>query len=229
MPRRARLAVAGIPWHSIQRGNNRSVCFYTEADYQYYLEILAAQADKHGCQIHAYCLMTNHVYLLVTPERTDSASLLMKHLGQRYVQYINRSYRRSGTLWEGRFRSCLTQDEDYILTCYRYIELNPVRAAMVAHPGEYRWSSYAVNGQGLRNPVITPHAQYLSLADSWSARHKAYCALFGSHMESSLVDEIRHATNGNYVLGNSRFKEEIALMLERRASPLKAGRPVKES
>ena len=229
MPRRARLAVAGIPWHIIQLGNNRSVCFYTEADYQYYLEILAAQADKHGCQIHAYCLMTNHVHLLVTPERTDSASLMMKHLGQRYVQYINRSYRRSGTLWEGRFRSSLTQDEDYILTCYGYIELNPVRVAMVAHSGEYRWSSYAVNGQGLRNPVITPHAQYLSLADSWSARHKACRALFGSHMESSLIDEIRHATNGNYVLGNSRFKEEIALMLERRVSPLKAGRPVKES
>lgn len=173
--------------------------------------------------------MTNHVHLLVTPERTDSASLLMKHLGQRYVQYINRSYRCSGTLWEGCFRSCLTQDEDYILGCYRYIELNPVRAAMVARPGEYRWSSYAVNGQGPRNPVITPHAQYLSLADSWSARYKACRALFGSHMESSLVDEIRHATNGNYMLGNSRFKEEIALMLERRVSPLKAGRPVKES
>ena len=114
--------------------------------------------------------MTNYVHLLVMPESTDSASLLMKHLGQRYVQYINRSYRRSGTLREGRFRSCLTQDEDYILRCYRYIELNPVRAAMVARPGEYRWSSYAVNGQGPRNPVITPHAQYLSLADSWSAR-----------------------------------------------------------
>jgi putative transposase len=111
-----------------------------------------------GDWLHIILNFTLHVHLLVTPERTDSASLMMKHLGQRYVQYINRSYRRSGTLWEGRFRSCLTQDEGYILTCYRYIELNPVRAAMVAHPGEYRWSSYAVNGQGLCNPVITPHA-----------------------------------------------------------------------
>ena len=229
MPRRARLAVAGIPWHIIQRGNNRSVCFYAEADYLFYLKTLADQASKYGCQIHAYCLMTNHVHLLVTPERKDSASLMMKHLGQRYVQYINRSYRRSGALWEGRFRSCLARDEGYMLVCYRYIELNPVRANMVDHPGEYRWSSYATNAQGLCNPIITPHAQYLSLADTWSDRYKAYRALFTSHMEANLLDEIRHATNGNYALGNNRFKEEIAMMLKRRVSPLKAGRPVKES
>jgi putative transposase len=107
MPRRARLAVAGIPWHIIQRGNNRQACFFATADYQRYLLDLGQQAGKFGCLIHAYCLMTNHVHLLVTPERADSAGLMMKHLGQRYVQYINRTYRRSGTLWEGRFRSCL--------------------------------------------------------------------------------------------------------------------------
>ena len=228
MPRRARLAIAGIPWHIIQRGNNRSACFYAGADYRFYLETLAEQANKYGCQIHAYCLMTNHVHLLVTPERTDSASLMMKHLGQRYVQYVNRSYRRSGTLWEGRFRSCLAQDEGYVLACYRYIELNPVRADMVDHPGEYSWSSYATNAQGLHNPIITPHTRYMSLADTWSDRYKAYRALFRSHMEANLVDEIRHATNGNYALGNSRFKKEITLMLKRRVSPLKAGRPAKE-
>lgn len=108
MPRRARIVVPGIPWHIIQRGNNRSACFYTDDDYHKYLNTLKDQAEKYECEIHAYCLMTNHIHLLLTPKHDESASLLMKHLGQRYVQYINRTYKRSGTLWEGRFRSCLT-------------------------------------------------------------------------------------------------------------------------
>ena len=112
MPRRARLAVAGIPWHIIQRGNNHSACFYAEQDYQYYLQTLEEQSLKYDCAIHAYVLMTNYVHLLLTPTNEDSASLMMKHLGQRYVQYINRTYRRSGTLWEGRFKSCLAQEEE---------------------------------------------------------------------------------------------------------------------
>ncbi len=139
MPRRARLSVPGIPWHIIQRGNNRSACFYSDEDYQFYLELLKDLSEKFSCDIHAYVLMTNHVHLLLTPGKKDSAALLMKNLGQRYVQYINHTYRRSGTLWEGRFRSCLTQSEDYVLACYRYIELNPVRADMVAHPRDYPW------------------------------------------------------------------------------------------
>ena len=138
MPRRARLSLPGIPWHIIQRGNNRAVCFHAEADYQYYLHYLKEFADKFGCEVHAYVLMTNHIHLLLTPAKEDSAGLLMKHLGQRYVQYVNRTYQRSGTLWEGRFRSCLTQTEDYVLACYRYIELNPVRAGMVMKPQHYR-------------------------------------------------------------------------------------------
>jgi len=148
MPRRPRLSIACISWHIIQRGNNRSACFYTEEDYRRYLDTLADQSRRFGCAIHAYVLMTNHVHLLLTPARPDSASLMMKHLAQRYVQYVNRTYRRSGTLWEGRFRSCLTQSEDYVLDCYRYIELNPVRASMVRHPRDYRWSSFHANGDG---------------------------------------------------------------------------------
>jgi len=124
MPRRARIVVPGIPWHIIQRGNNRSACFYRDDDYHRYLDTLSEQVRKYDCRIHAYCLMTNHVHLLLTPEYEKSASLLMKHLGQRYVQYINRTYRRTGTLWEGRFKSCLAQSEEYVLACYRYIELH---------------------------------------------------------------------------------------------------------
>ncbi len=227
MPRRARIVVPGIPWHIIQRGNNRSACFYTDDDYHKYLDTLKEQAEKYECQIHAYCLMTNHVHLLLTPKYEESASLLMKHLGQRYVQYINRTYKRSGTLWEGRFRSCLTQSEEYVLACYRYIELNPVRAQMVEHPAEYLWSSYQMNGQGNDNDLIKPHNEYNHLGDTDASRRKYYRSLFDAHLEPSLIDEIRSSTNGNYVLGNDRFKEEIESMIKRRVSPGKPGRPVK--
>ncbi len=226
MPRRARLARAGIAWHVIQRGNNRSACFYADEDYRFYLDTLHEQAQKHGCEIHAYVLMTNHVHLLMTPARTDSAALTMKHLGQRYVQYVNRTYRRSGTLWEGRFKSCLAQDEHYVLACYRYIELNPVRADMVKHPGEYRWSSYRANAYGESNIMLTQHAQYRSLGDDEQVRQKNYRDLFAGQMDSGLVEEITDATVGNYVLGNSRFAEEVELALGRRAVRGKAGRPV---
>lgn len=225
MPRRPRLSVPGIPWHIIQRGNNRSACFYAEEDYRRYLDILAEQSRRFGCAIHAYVLMTNHVHLLLTPEKTDSAGMMMKHLGQRYVQYVNRTYRRSGTLWEGRFRSCLTQTEDYVLACHRYIELNPVRAAMAHHPRDYRWTSFHTNGDGLKDDLITPHDQYLRLAGALEERQQAYQALFKAHLDPVLIGQIRSATNGNYVLGNKRFEEQIARMLKQRVTPSKAGRP----
>jgi REP element-mobilizing transposase RayT len=138
VPRRARLAIAGIPWHIIQRGNNRCACFFHEEDYRFYLEQLSTQAQKFGCLVHAYCLMTNHVHLLLTPHEKDSASLLMKHLGQRYVQFINRTYRRSGTLWEGRFKSCLTQEK----------RLNNYRELIEERIDEQQWGAIrgATNG-----------------------------------------------------------------------------------
>ena len=227
MPRRPRLSLPGIPWHIIQRGNNRSVCFHAEADFQFYLHYLQEFALKFGCELHAYVLMSNHVHLLLTPAQVDSAGLLMKHLGQRYVQYINRTYQRSGTLWEGRFRSCLTQSEDYVLACYRYIELNPVRAGMVIKPQDYRWSSYHANGMGKSSSLITPHEQYQRLGKTDAERREAYRALFRAHVDEALVEEIRSATNGNYALGNSRFQKQIEKALGRRAVRGVAGRPVK--
>jgi putative transposase len=225
MPRRARLSVAGIPWHIIQRGNNRSPCFYADEDYSLYLHYLGELSKKFDCAVHAYVLMTNHVHLLLTPEREDGAALLMKHLGQRYVQYINRTYQRSGTLWEGRFRSCLTQTETYVLACYRYIELNPVRANMVRHPREYRWSSYRANAEGKPNTLITPHDMYQRLARSATGRQEAYRGLSKAHIDDVLLNEIRTSTNGNYVLGRERFQEEIGMMLGRRVVKGKTGRP----
>lgn len=228
MPRRARLSIPGVPWHIIQRGNNRSVCFYAEDDFQFYLHYLDEFAIKFGCAIHAYVLMTNHVHLLLTPQRPDSASLLMKHLGQRYVQYVNRTYRRTGTLWEGRFRSCLTQTEDYVLACYRYIELNPVRAGMVKQPQDYRWSSYHANALGKANNMIVAHDEYLRLGLNENDRLKAYRALFKAHFDEDVIGQIRDATNGNFALGDERFQREIEAVLGRRAKRGVAGRPVKE-
>ena len=225
MPRRARIAVAGIPWHIIQRGNNRSACFYTESDYHYYLETLAEQAQRWHCAVHAYVLMTNHVHLLLTPSRIDSASNMMKHLGQRYVQYINRTYRRSGTLWEGRFKSCLAQEQRYVLVCHRYIELNPVRAGMVSDPEDYTWSSYCRNGTGRQDKLLTPHPDYLALGATEGERQSAYRELFNVHLDKQVVADVRKATNGNFVLGNDRFKRELAIMLQRRVEPGRPGRP----
>lgn len=229
MPRRARVMLPNVPVHMIQRGNNRQACFFADDDYRCYLEWLREYAKIESCRVHAYVLMTNHVHLLLTAKTVDGPGRLMKRLGQRYVQYINRTYRRSGALWEGRFRSCLTREEAYVLGCYRYIELNPVRAAMVEHPAEYRWSSYRVNAQGGEDALITPQALYESLGHHPEARQQAYRELFRYELEPGLVDEIRTATNGNFALGTERFQREVAAMLGRRVTPGKAGRPKKRS
>lgn len=225
MPRRARLRAAGIALHVIQRGNNRAACFYAEDDYAYYL----AQLDRFGrrfrCAIHAYVLMTNHVHLLLTPEDVAGASLLMKYVGQYYVHHINQTYGRTGTLWEGRFKSCLAQNQTYVLACYRYIELNPVRAGMVAHPRDYRWSSHAANAERVAAEGLTPHPEYLVLGASDASRRAAYRALFAEDLDPMVTRAIRESTNGNVALGNSRFQAEIETMLQRRARRGVPGRP----
>lgn len=225
MPRRSRLVLPGVPLHLIQRGNNRQACFFADEDYRFYLDWLAEHAGKTGCRIHAYALMTNHVHLLVSADRAEAPGALMKALGQRYVQYVNRIYRRSGTLWEGRFRSCLIQEGAYLLACQRYIELNPVRAGMVEHPAEYRWSSYRANGQGEDTTSISAHPLYEALGLDAPSRQAAYRELFRYELEPGLVDQIRRATNGNFALGNERFAADAAAMLGRRVVPGKSGRP----
>ncbi|MDG9930398.1 MULTISPECIES: transposase [unclassified Pseudomonas] len=191
----------------MQRDNNSSACFYADEDYQFYLEYLAEQADKHGCDIHAWCLMTNHFHLLLTPHEAASAGLLMKGLGECYVHYLKRTYRRSGTLWEGRFRSCLVQDDAYLLSCY--------------------WSSYRSNAQAELHGLRKPHPVYESLGDSAEARATSYREPFQHELNPSLVDQLRAATNGNYTLGTQRFTEEVELALGRRVTPGKPGRPRK--
>lgn len=227
MPRRPRVTLPNVPLHVIQRGNNRQACFIAEEDYFFYLDWLKEYAGKADCRIHAYVLMTNHVHLLLSSVTGDGVGVLMKALGQRYVQYVNRTYRRSGTLWEGRFRSCLTQEESYLLACQRYIELNPVRAGMVEHPAEYRWSSYRVNAQGEDDGLISPHPLYLALGADAADRQANYRELFRHELAPGVVDSIRQATNGNFALGDERFGEQIAQALGRRVQPGKPGRPRK--
>lgn len=227
MPRRARLTLPGVPLHLIQRGNNRQSCFFGDDDYRFYLDGLADAAGKTDCRVHAYVLMTNHVHLLVSADHVAAPGAMMKALGQRYVPYVNRLYRRSGTLWEGRFRSCPIQEEAYLLACQRYIELNPVRATMVEHPADYRWCSYRANAQGEDDRQVSPHRLYVALGDTAEHRQAAYRELFRHDLEPGLVDQIRAATNGNFLLGNARFAAEIEATLGRRVSPGTPGRPRK--
>ncbi|MEX5544009.1 transposase [Pseudomonas pergaminensis] len=225
MARRPRVILPDIPLHIIQRGNNRSACFYSDEDYIFYIDKLDLLAELYGCKIHAMCLMTNHVHLLLTPTCFAGAGLLMKGLGQRYVQYINRTYQRTGTLWEGRFRSCLVQKDNYVLACYRYIEMNPVRAGMVAHPGDYRWTSYRANAQGEASSFLSPHAVYRELGSSTMQRAKSYRSLFKDRLSPELIEQIRFSTNGNYVLGDQKFAAEIEQALGKRVSQGVSGRP----
>ena len=182
MPRTARIVLPGIPLHVIQRGNNRQDCFYSRQDYRLFLRWLQECAALFEYRIHAFVLMTNHVHILLTPTHADGVGYLMKRLGQRYVQYINRNYERSGTLWEGRFRSCLVQQDTYLMACYRYIELNPVRAGLVQHPSQYQWSSYRSNALGEASDLLSPHELYLDLGRADSERRANYLELFSEEL-----------------------------------------------
>lgn len=225
MPRRARIMLSGIPVHVIQRGNNRQSCFYEANDRSFYLFHLGRLLAKAGCALHAYCLMTNHVHLLLTPSSLDSCGVLMKGIGQLHTQYMNRTYGRTGSLWEGRFRSCLVQAEDYLLACYRYIEMNPVRANLVSHPMEYPWSSYLANGEGQESALVMPHDEYARLGHAEEERRNRYKELVAEVLDSRLIDAIRAATNGNFALGDAPFRQRIAIALGRRASRGSPGRP----
>ena len=168
MPRKPRFYVPGLPVHAVQRGHSREPVFYEDADYQAYLGWLREGAERYGNAIHAYVLMTNHIHILVTPKDKDGISRMMQYVGRRYVPYINYHYGTSGTIWEGRYKASLVQEDGYLLTCMRYIELNPVRANMVAHPREYRWSSYRTNGAGREIRSLPP---ILSIF-LWGGRHR---------------------------------------------------------
>ncbi|MFC1664431.1 transposase [Pseudomonadota bacterium] len=229
MTRKPRFNLSGHPQHVVQRGINREPCFFEAEDYHFYLDCLDDACGRYACSVHAYVLMTNHIHLLITPEQTYALSWVMQSVGQRYVRYINRKYGRSGTLWEGRYKASLIDTETYLLICYRYLELNPVRAVMVDHPGEYRWSSYQYNAYGEGSPIVQVHAVYEALGSSANNRQWAYRELFRHHIDNEVIHDIRGALNQELVLGNKRFKDKIEKVTRRQTRPGKPGRPSKQS
>ncbi|KKO47422.1 transposase [Arsukibacterium ikkense] len=200
-----------------------TLTFYDEADYKAYLSFLKDAAARYQVAIHAFVLMTNHVHLLVTPSDAQGVGRMMQAQGRKYVQYFNYTYGRSGTLWEGRYKSTVEDADNYLLTVYRYIELNPVRANMVSHAAEYPWSSYRGNALGKAIQLLTPHALYWQLGKTDNERQSAYRALFSGQIPERDLAAIRQATNKAWVLGDERFKAQIAARTGRRPAPLGRG------
>jgi len=224
MPRLPRCAPPDIPQHIIQRGNDRQACFADKQDFAVYLNCLDESSRRYCVDIHAWALMTNHVHLIVSPRSDGSISLMMQAVGRDYVSWFNKRHTRTGTLWEGRFRSCLIDSEHYLLTCYRYVEMNPVRAGLVSHPVLYEWSSYRHNALGHRSRLLTAHPVYLQLGRSAAERLAAYQELFSEQLDETQLSDIRAATNRGLALGSQRFKDECTLRLGRRFVPGVRGR-----
>ncbi len=228
MPRKPRFFLSGVPVHAVQRGNNRQAIFFEDSDYHAYLSWLREGSERYGCEVHAYALMSNHVHLLVTPHDKDAVSRMLQYVGRRYVPYINHTYGRTGTLWEGRFKASLVNAPEYLLTCYRYIELNPVRAEMVETPEQYRWSSYRSNALGEAVSVLRAHDLYLALGQGESERQLAYRELFRGYLEREDLAGIRACLQTGTPLGNDRFREEIEQALKVKVGHSCRGRPRKQ-
>jgi len=229
MPRPRRPDLPGVPQHVIQRGNNRASCFFGDADRRFFLRCLAESALRRGCAVHAYVLMANHVHLLVTPLDAGAVAAMLQDVGRRYVRVLNSLHGRTGTLWEGRYRSSLIDSENYLLTCHRYIELNPVRAGIVDDPARYLWSSHGYYALGRPNPVITPHATFLALGASENDRREAFRSLFAEPMSEASLGIIRNAANTNSALGSDAFLSQTSAIVGRSLTPPIRGRPAKSN
>lgn len=227
MPRGPRLIVPGVALHVVQRGHDRRHCFRHDTDYLVYLANLRDLSKRTECALHAYCLMTNHVHLLLTPRNLQSCARLMRNLGQRYVQYFNRRYKRSGTLWEGRYHSSLVDSAPYVVATYRYVERNPVRAGMVTSVCAYRWSSHNGNAGHTSNKMLTPHPEYLALGAEEGSRHSAYQGLFAAADDPAFLAAIRDATNGGFALIGDELKARLPADVLRRLQRKPPGPPPK--
>lgn len=224
MSRHRRPVFANVPLHIVQRGNNRNPCFFCKGDYQVYLGMMQDALAEFACTLHAYVLMPNHVHLLASPADTTAPASLMKRVGQRYVQYVNRRYQRFGTLWQGRYHSSLVDTERYFLACQRYIELNPVRAGIVMHPVDYEWSSYRVHAHGEQSEIVVPHDLYKEIGAEKHTREASYRALFSEALSQPLLDQVRQATLSNGIFGSAQFSEKFGVALGRHFSLQPAGR-----
>ena len=217
MARQPRFRIADVAQLITQRGNNKQNVFFSEQDYLYYLDVLNETAIKNKCQIHAFALMSNHIYILATPTTLDGISQLMKGIGQRYVSYINKLEKRTGTLWDGRYKASLVEDGHYLIACMRYIEMTPVRSKIAKTPNNYQWSSYRTNAQGKDVGVkITPHESYSALAP-WSEKNdkdvqEGYKQLFRDQINEEELQIISKASDSCLVYGSKEFKESIKNM-----------------
>lgn len=226
MARLARVCPVGVAVHVYQRGNNHQVVFADDADFVAYLGWLKQYSKKYGVEVHSWCLMTNHIHILCTPTIEGGVSKMLQSVNRHYVRYFNYQYKRSGTLWEGRYKSCLVQEDSYLLDLHRYIELNPVTADMVKDPAEYPWSSYQVNALGKKSELCRAHNLYMELGRDDKSRQQAYRYLFGAYVvDAALIDKIELATSKGMALGNERFKAQIELLTGRRMIAKKPGRP----
>jgi len=228
-PALPRYFVPEVPLHLIQRGNNREVIFAGDEDFAYFRDCLIDAAHREGLAIHAYMFMTNHVHLLATPAAEAGAGRTLQSVGRRYVQHFNQRYRRTGTLWEGRYKATVIDAEDCLITCMRYIELNPARGGMVAHPRDYRWSSYRVHADGERDDLLTDHRLYRRLGKDAASRQAAYRQLFRGALGEALLAETCEATNKGWALGNDRLRRRIEALGSCRATPRNPGRPPNEA
>lgn len=229
MPRQARFVLAGVAAHITQRGHNGADCFKRDNDYLLYLLHLRELSDRHGCSVHAYCLMTNHVHLLLTPSSQPACTNLMRDLGQRYVQYFNRRYGRVGTLWQSRYWASIAESTRYVLGCYRYIERNPVVAHMVGTPQDYPWSSAAANTGQRADALIRPHVEYVALGNDDASRQANYSRMVCEPLQQDLVRQIGESRDTGYPLASDRFKAELTARLGRRTEPGRPGRPEKQT
>jgi putative transposase len=227
MPRIPRIAVPGIAMHVVQRGNNRQAVFFHDTDHVSYLELLFESAERYDVSVHAFVCMTNHVHILLTPWSEGTASRMMQRLGASYTAGINSIYRRTGSLWEGRFKSSLVDSKRYVLACYRYIELNPVRAGIVDRPSDYRWSSYRHHAVRLGKYPIRPHPEWLALGSNAEKRRQRYAALVADGLQDDEVQTLRRCARKGLPAGSKCFRAEIERALGRRMGDGQRGRPRK--
>ena len=222
MSRTARLRIPDYPLHVVQRGHNRNRCFFEPSGFELYLGLLGEFGKKHECSIHAYVCMPNHVHLLLSQRDPWAVTRLMRSVNQRYVQHVNRTYKRTGSTWQGRYWASIVDTDEYFFTCHRYIEQNPVRAQLVDDAALYPWSSHARNAHGASSLVVTPHDLYVGLGGNEMERCAAYRALFASELSDADLLRIREAAHGGRPLGSETFLETMSVRL---GVPTRKGKP----
>lgn len=215
MARWSRIVAPGLPIHVTQRGHNRDITFHDEEDFACFREILHHASRRAACAVHAYVLMSNHVHVLLTPSHPLGPARMMQCVGSRFVRFWNRRHRRTGTLWDGRFKSSVVDTDRYFLTCTRYIDMNPVRAGMVTDAARYEWSSYRQLAHGIQDDLLTLHPAYKALADTPESRHAAYRAFCQQPAPARATGSIRHAIRGGGAVGEARFLGHLESTLKR--------------